>query len=98
MSSAWPMFARTAPRAAGALLLICSVACGQNAYLSTLSATHDSPLFTTYAAPPERSRYIVDQGYQFLWNDTSARAEFAGASWGGLCFAYRIGDGVRHAP
>ncbi|MCK4297417.1 MAG: hypothetical protein KAX28_12275, partial [Candidatus Marinimicrobia bacterium] len=40
-------------------------------YLSNLSATKDSPLFTTYAASMERSEFTLDEGYHFLFYDSS---------------------------
>jgi hypothetical protein len=45
-------------------------------FLSNLDATKEDALFTTYAAPLNRSSYTVDQGYQFLWNDDYNGAEF----------------------
>lgn len=45
-------------------------------FLSNLDATKDDALFTTYAAPQNRSEYLNDQGYQFLWNDEENGAEF----------------------
>jgi hypothetical protein len=45
--------------------LILEDAVPQN-FLSNLSATKNSPIYSTYAASLERSEFIVDQGYQLV--------------------------------
>ena len=35
----------------------------QRPFLSSLQATKDAPLFTTYAAAMERSEFTLDEGY-----------------------------------
>lgn len=54
-------------------------------YLSQLSATADDPLFATYAAPMRRSEYLVDEGYQFTFDEPRAPVRFAtdhAGDWG----------------
>ena len=85
----------------GALLcgLCPQVAPGQTAsaqpYLSTLSATADDPLFATYAAPMERSDFIVDEGYRFKFYDPARPIQFATDHAGDLALAFRREGDVR---
>ncbi|MCK4445954.1 MAG: hypothetical protein KAW56_02620, partial [Candidatus Marinimicrobia bacterium] len=60
-------------------------------YLSNLSATKDSPLFTTYAAAMERSEFTLDEGYHFLFYDSSRGIDFTTDTGGDLCLAFKIG-------
>lgn len=57
-------------------------------FLSHLNATKEDALFTTYAAPPERSRYPLDQGYQLLWNDPESGADFISGNGPGFGLAF----------
>jgi hypothetical protein len=81
-----------------ALLLPSAVvlAGGSRPYLSNLSASANSPLFTTYAAPLQRSEFVVDEGYQFLWYDPARGAEFITDTGGKLCLAFKLNGQVRH--
>jgi hypothetical protein len=49
---------------------------GNPQFLSKLDATKKDAIFTTYAAPMERSSYKTDQGYQFMWYDDEGGVEF----------------------
>ncbi|MBU1634590.1 hypothetical protein KJ762_08790, partial [bacterium] len=60
-------------------------------YLSNLSATKDSPLFTTYAAAMERSEFTLDEGYHFLFYDSSRGIDFTTDTGGDLCLAFKTG-------
>jgi len=60
-------------------------------YLSNLSATKDSPLFTTYAAAMERSEFTLDEGYHFLFYDSSRGIDFTTDTGGDLCLAFKKG-------
>jgi hypothetical protein len=54
-------------------------------YLSNLQATQDDPVYTTYAAALNRSEYIVNQGYQFVWFDPAKGLNFEvkqAGNWG----------------
>nr|NQU93422.1 hypothetical protein [Bacteroidota bacterium] len=53
-------------------------------YLSNLSATSNDPVFTTYAAPTERSGYTIDQAYRLLWNKPQSNIEFTSKDGGSL--------------
>jgi hypothetical protein len=63
--------------------------------LSRLKVSADSPLYTTYAAAKERSRFVLDEGYHFRFYDPDSPVEFttdhAGA-WG-----LAVSDGDREA-
>jgi len=49
---------------------------GSAQYLSHLQAVKTDPIYTTFAAPPSRTNYKTDQGYQFQWTDDEAGVEF----------------------
>ncbi|MFO8130403.1 MAG: trehalase family glycosidase [Bacteroidales bacterium] len=59
-------------------------------YLSNLHAGRNDPVFCTYAAPVERSRYTIDQGYRFDFSALKMVSQ-QGGEWGltfrkdGLC-------------
>ncbi|MEJ2637302.1 MAG: fibronectin type III domain-containing protein, partial [Calditrichia bacterium] len=68
---------------------------GQN-YLSHLSATADDPVFSTYAAPLQRSEFIVDEGYQFVWYDPARGVDFQTDNAGNLCLAFKMNGEFRY--
>lgn len=78
-----------------ALTLVIAVApvCAQQAepFLSHLQADAASPLFTTYAAAMERSAFLLDEGYHFLFYDTARGAEFITDNAGNLGVGFRKG-------
>ncbi|MBI3586586.1 MAG: hypothetical protein HY088_05610 [Ignavibacteriales bacterium] len=45
-------------------------------FLSDLSVTKNLPLYTTYAAAMERSEFTLDEGYHFLFYDSTRGADF----------------------
>ncbi|MEI7661130.1 MAG: trehalase family glycosidase [Bacteroidota bacterium] len=61
-------------------------------YLSHLHAGRNDALFTTYAAPPSRSAYKNDQGYQFQWNDGEMGVEFISKDGPNFGIAFRSGN------
>jgi hypothetical protein len=63
-------------------------------YLSNLSATKNDPLYTTYAASIERSEYILDEGYQFVWYDFERGINFETDNAGQLCLAFKMGGEI----
>ncbi|MCX6279609.1 MAG: trehalase family glycosidase [Bacteroidetes bacterium] len=67
---------------------------GQSQFLSNLKATRHDALFTTYAAPPERSNYKTDQGYQFQWFDEEAGVEFVSKDGPNMGIAFQMGKRV----
>ncbi|HSL68965.1 MAG TPA: trehalase family glycosidase, partial [Longimicrobiales bacterium] len=62
--------------------------------LSNLSATRTSPLYTTYAADRERSEFVLDQGYHFVYYDPSRGLEFTTDQAGDLGLAFQVGERV----
>ena len=60
-------------------------------FLSHLQATASSPLFTTYAAAMERSAFVVDEGYHFLFYDSTRGADFITDNAGDLSVGFRKG-------
>lgn len=72
-----------------------SISNAQN-YLSTLSATKDDPLFTTYAAPLSRSEFIVDEGYQFKFFQADNGINFETDKAGYLSLAFKLNNDVRY--
>jgi len=72
------------------LLLLSNRANSQ--YLSRLAVTRDDALFTTYAAPPQRSQYQCDQAYQFQWMDEQCGLEFISKDGPNLGMAFKIGS------
>jgi len=71
--------------------------------LAPLSARIDDPVFTTYAAPLSRSRYLVDEGWHLRFYDASkplALTSDSAGEWGvgfelGGVVVYRTGDYAR---
>ena len=65
-------------------------------YLSNISATKEDPIFTTYAAPLSRSEFIIDEGYQFKFNDEDKGINFDTDNAGCLCLAIKLNDEIRY--
>ena len=65
-------------------------------YLSNLSATGSDPLFATYAAPLERSTFIVDEGYRFQFYEPDRPIQFVTDHAGTLALAFRRDGDVRY--
>jgi len=59
-------------------------------FLSNLQATESDPIYTTYAASTERSEFIVDQGYQFVWYIPDKGVNFETDKAGNLHLAFKI--------
>ncbi len=57
-------------------MLVQVAANGHAQFLSGLEARKTDAIYTTYAAPIERSHYKTDQGYQFQWTDDESGVEF----------------------
>ena len=89
----------TGVRRIGEIVIVLAVAqhagFSQN-YLSNLSATRIDPLFSTYAAPLARSEFILDEGYQFMWNDLSTGANFGTDNAGSLCLGFKMNGDFRY--
>ncbi|MEI6436271.1 MAG: trehalase family glycosidase [Bacteroidota bacterium] len=67
---------------------------GHSQFLSNLKATKHDALFTTYAAPPERSNYKTDQGYQFQWFDDESGVEFVSKDGPNIGIAFEMGKRI----
>ena len=74
------------------LFLYAAHAQAQAPYLSSLSATKESPLFTTYAAPESNSEFMLDKGYHLQLNDGARGADLTNETGGDICMAFS-GDG-----
>lgn len=61
-------------------------------YLSSLDAGKGFPLYTTYAAAPERSHFVLDQGYTFQYDADSLGADFTTDTGGDIALGFRLGD------
>jgi hypothetical protein len=64
-------------------------------FLSTMQASKDDPVYTTYAAARARSEYIIDEGYQFSWYDPERPLGFETDNGGSLLFAWKKNGIVR---
>lgn len=60
--------------------------------ITYIRATRHDPVYTVYAAPPERTTYLCDQGYQLLWNDESSGIAFFSAAGPGFGMAFQTED------
>jgi hypothetical protein len=60
-------------------------------FLSSLAATADAPLFTTYAARMERSEFTLDKGYHFVFYDSTRGADFTNELAGDICLGFKMG-------
>jgi len=69
-----------------------SVLEAQQPFLSNLSATRDSPLYTTYAAAMERSEFTLDEGFHFVFYDPNKGLDFITDTAGDWCLAFKRGD------
>ncbi|HEX7571544.1 MAG TPA: hypothetical protein VF514_00520, partial [Bacteroidota bacterium] len=89
----FPLYCRPACCFAFFIAFTCSTAIGrgQTPYLSSLAATKDSPLFTTYAAPEAMSEFTLDKAYHLLLNDEEKGADFTNESGGDICLAFKSG-------
>ncbi|MBI4535555.1 MAG: hypothetical protein HY708_04700 [Ignavibacteriae bacterium] len=76
------------------LLLLTSTVCSAeepSPYLSSLSATKNSPLYTTYCAAKERSEFTLDEGYHFMFYDSTRGPDFITDNAGDWCLAFKNG-------
>jgi hypothetical protein len=71
-------------------LFLANISKGQ--YLSNLDCRINDPVFTTYAAPLERSDYKLDQAWRLLWGDLQRNVEFVSEDGGNMGLAF-VKDG-----
>ncbi|MCF8236300.1 MAG: hypothetical protein K9H15_15765 [Bacteroidales bacterium] len=64
---------------------------GAAQYLSNLHVDKNSPVFTTYAAPVERSDYRIDQAYRLMWTDPEKPLGLNSKNGGMIGLAFREG-------
>jgi hypothetical protein len=69
---------------------------GAQPFLSALRAGADAPLFATYAAPIERSEFVIDEGYHFTYYDAPAGADFTTDSAGAMGMVFEMDGDVRY--
>lgn len=75
----------------GLIVLLFLASCQKKAtYLSSLNAGKDFPLYTTYAAAQERSDFILDEGYEFNYDQDSLGADFTTDTGGDICIGFRM--------
>ncbi|MFP4469732.1 MAG: amylo-alpha-1,6-glucosidase [Bacteroidales bacterium] len=65
-------------------------------YLSNLSAKKNDPLFSTYAAPVQRSDYKLDQAYRMMWYDQERNIEFVSKDGGNIGAGFAMNGEVRY--
>ena len=61
-------------------------------FLSQLHATKESPLYTTYAAAMKRSQFVLDEGYHFVFYDSTKPLEFTNRNSGDFGTAFKVGS------
>ena len=68
--------------------------CGpaERPFLSALEAGKGYPLYTTYAAVPERSNFVLDEGYAFQYDTDSLGADFTTDTGGDIALGFKRGD------
>ncbi len=78
----------------GAWLSVLAFSCQQagKPYLSNLQAGKGFPVYTTYAAAPERSNFVLDQGYAFRYDVDSLGADFTTDTGGDIALGFKLGD------
>lgn len=75
--------------------LLFNICFAQN-YLSNLSAAKGDPLFTTYAAPLQRSEFIIDEGYHFKFYDENDGVNFITDNAGYLSLVFKLDNEIRY--
>ncbi len=64
-------------------------------FLSNLNATKNDAVYTTYAAPIERSQYKIDQGYHLMWYDAKKGVNLESRDGGNLCLVFKYDGTIR---
>lgn len=75
-----------------AILLSCRPQLSDNPSLPELSAGKSDPIYTTYAAARERSNFVLDEGYEFIFDKGSLGVGFNTDTGGELGFGFLIGN------
>ncbi|MBV8206011.1 MAG: hypothetical protein JO041_04400, partial [Acidobacteria bacterium] len=74
------------------LLCCCVLAQPQDLPLSHLDAAPHDPLYTSYAAPLERSEYFVDQAFYLDAHSPEKGVTYSNAASGSFALAWRMGS------
>jgi hypothetical protein len=61
-------------------------------FLSDLSGTDASPLYSSYAARIEHSEFMLDKGYHFVFYDSTRGADFTNEMAGDICVGFKTGS------
>lgn len=69
---------------------ICLISCGKKDLVQKKSWGSKAPIYTTYAAAMERSEFLIDQGYEFLYDDPEKPLTFHSQKGGDLGLVFRI--------
>lgn len=69
---------------------ICLISCGKKDLFQKKSWGSEAPIYTTYAAAMERSEFLIDQGYEFLYDDPEKPLTFHSQKGGALGLVFRI--------
>lgn len=72
------------------VLYICLISCGKKDLVQKKSWGSEAPIYTTYAAAMERSEFLIDQGYEFLYDDPEKPLTFHSQKGGALGLVFRI--------
>jgi hypothetical protein len=78
------------------LILFSSLTINAQHFLSNLSATKDSPIYTAYASAIERTNYKLDQGYSLSWFDPEKGIGFESIDGGNIYYAFKSGGKVNY--
>ncbi|HNT67498.1 MAG TPA: hypothetical protein PKN04_17055, partial [bacterium] len=84
-------FIRTVLSAWSILLILVSVGDAAEPFLSHLNATKDDPIFATFAPALQRSEFTLDQGFEWVFYDSSRGADFTTDTAGDWCMAFKMG-------
>lgn len=74
------------------ILLACSPQLSDNSHQPALSAGKSAPIYATYASARERSNFVLDEGYEFIFDKDSLGVGFNTDTGGELGFGFLAGD------
>jgi hypothetical protein len=60
--------------------------------IPSIDADASAPLYTTYAAARDRSHFVLDEGYEFVFNEDGSAPVFTSDTGGEIGFSFRIGE------
>lgn len=61
-------------------------------YLSTLRADKNAAVYNTYAAAMQRSKFALDEAYEFRFNKDELGADFITDTGGDICLGFKLND------